>query len=45
MSGSELPDDSRDQPDVEALQAFVASVQHLPLFSGTAMQLIRSVDR
>ena len=30
---------------VDALEAFVASVQHLPLFSGTAMQLIRSVDQ
>ena len=29
----------------EALHAFVASVEHLPLFTGTAMQLIRSVDR
>ena len=28
-----------------ALEAFVASVQHLPLFSGTAVQLIRSVDQ
>jgi putative nucleotidyltransferase with HDIG domain len=27
-----------------ALETFVASVQHLPLFSGTAVQLIRSVD-
>lgn len=29
----------------EALEAFVASVQHLPLFSGTAVQLVRSFDR
>ena len=29
----------------DALHAFVASVEHLPLFTGTAMQLIRSVDR
>ena len=28
-----------------ALEEFVASVQHLPLFSGTAVQLIRSVDQ
>jgi putative nucleotidyltransferase with HDIG domain len=28
-----------------ALAAFVASVQHLPLFTGTATQLIRSIDR
>ena len=27
-----------------ALQAFVAAVEHLPLFTGTALQLIRSVD-
>ena len=45
MSGSQFPDVARGGPDAEALQAFVASVQHLPLFSGTAMQLIRSVDR
>ncbi len=45
MSGSKLPDVSCDPPDIQALQAFVGSVQHLPLFSGTAMQLIRSVDR
>lgn len=32
------------RPDVKALEAFVASVQHLPLFSGTAIQLIRSID-
>lgn len=37
-----VPDD--DDP-VVALAAFVASVQHLPLFTGTAAQLIRSVDR
>ena len=30
---------------VDALESFVASVQHLPLFTGTAMQLIRSVDQ
>ncbi len=29
----------------EALRSFVASVEHLPLFTGTAMQLIRSVDQ
>ena len=28
-----------------ALHEFVASVQHLPLFTGTAVQLIRSVDQ
>ena len=28
-----------------ALEAFVASVQHLPLFTGTAVQLIRSVEQ
>ena len=28
-----------------ALQAFVAAVEHLPLFTGTALQLIRSVDQ
>ncbi len=28
-----------------ALEAFVSSVQHLPLFSGTAIQLIRSVGQ
>lgn len=31
-----------DTPD--ALEAFVTSVQHLPLFTGMAAQLIRSVD-
>ena len=30
---------------VDALETFVASVQHLPLFTGTAMQLIRTVDQ
>lgn len=34
-----------DDPKPESLAAFVASVEHLPLFSGTAMQLIRTVDR
>jgi putative nucleotidyltransferase with HDIG domain len=28
-----------------ALEAFVATVQHLPLFTGTAVQLVRSVER
>ena len=32
-------------PSPAALQEFVASVQHLPLFTGTAVQLIRSVDQ
>ena len=35
----------RDNEDPAALESFVASVQHLPLFTGTAAQLIRSVDR
>jgi len=30
---------------VAALQTFVATVEHLPLFTGMAAQLIRSVDR
>jgi len=40
----ESPPSSADHK-VDALETFVASVQHLPLFSGTAVQLIRSVDR
>jgi putative nucleotidyltransferase with HDIG domain len=35
----------RDEDPVVALKTFVASVQHLPLFTGTAAQLVRSVDR
>lgn len=34
-----------DDHKADSLEAFVASVQHLPLFTGTAMQLVRSVDR
>ena len=36
-----------DAPDdaMSSLAEFVESVQHLPLFTGTAVQLIRSVDR
>ena len=37
------PVDHADSP--AALEEFVATVQHLPLFSGTAVQLIRSVDQ
>ena len=36
--------DEDDEPSAAA-RAFVASVRHLPLFSGTATQLIRSVGR
>src|ERR1700712_2052797 len=35
----------RHDDPVAALQTFVASVQHLPLFTGTAAQLVRSIDR
>ncbi len=35
----------RVQQSAPAVEAFVASVRHLPLFSGTAMQLMRSVGR
>ena len=39
-------DDSSPRGEkVDSLETFVGSVQHLPLFSGTAMQLIRSVER
>jgi putative nucleotidyltransferase with HDIG domain len=44
---NELPGDvaANDEEDpVAILQTFVSSVQHLPLFSGMAVQLIRSVD-
>ena len=30
---------------VDALRAFVASVQHLPLFTATALQLVRTIDQ
>lgn len=39
------PDTAGEDDPVAALKAFVASVQHLPLFTTTAAQLIRSVDR
>ncbi len=42
------PDTRTDSGDADAtvsLAAFVASVQHLPLFTGMAAQLVRSVDR
>ena len=43
---SALDDEGGPRDDhVDALKSFVASVQHLPLFSGTAMQLIRSIDQ
>ena len=41
---AEDPADEHDYSPA-ALEEFVASVQHLPLFSGTAVQLIRSVDQ
>ncbi len=41
-----IDDGSIDHDDSPAaLEEFVASVQHLPLFTGTAVQLIRSVDQ
>jgi len=45
-----MPDVAVDKPaehdcSPAALERFVATVQHLPLFSGTAVQLIRSVDQ
>jgi putative nucleotidyltransferase with HDIG domain len=45
MNGSGEGNASRGDKKVDALKAFVASVQHLPLFTGTAMQLIRTVDQ
>lgn len=33
------------EPAADALETFVAAVEHLPLFSGTAVQLVRSFDR
>ena len=39
-----ITDDKPHRGDHAALQTFVSSVEHLPLFSGTAMQLIRSVE-
>lgn len=35
----------QDKAATDSLSAFVASVEHLPLFTGTAMQLIRTIDR
>jgi HD-like signal output (HDOD) protein len=42
------PHDAADhapKPSLQALGEFVASVQHLPLFTGIAVQLIQSVER
>ena len=38
-------DNAADADTVATLQTFVASVQQLPLFTGIAAQLVRSVDR
>ncbi len=45
MSSAADSSNSPSDPKVDALKAFVAAVQHLPLFTGTAMQLIRTVDQ
>ena len=44
-SAGPTPTSSASDDPTASLEAFVASVQHLPLFTGTAGQLIRSVDR
>ena len=44
MSGDAEGPGSDGAEAVDALAAFVASVEHLPLFTGMAAQLIRSVD-
>ena len=45
MTGSNQDHAVEHEYSPAALEAFVASVQHLPLFSGTAVQLLRSVDQ
>jgi putative nucleotidyltransferase with HDIG domain len=43
--GRFMTDLQTDHDETATLEAFVATVQHLPLFTGTAIQLIQSAER